>query len=92
MDSGTSGRQWLTARRKITTRPPKSEIECDSRRNSRIETRAEILAPISAEDGKNLSEQEIDTPPVFDGLVAAQGRLYASLEDGSLICLAGKSG
>jgi hypothetical protein len=48
------------------------------------------LVAVSAQDGKKLSEASLDCPPVFDGLIAAGGRLFASLEDGTLVCLAGK--
>ena len=44
------------------------------------------LAAVSAEEGKKLAEQPLDAPPVFDGLIAAGGRLYVSLEDGSIAC------
>jgi outer membrane protein assembly factor BamB len=50
---------------------------------------AKIVA-ISPEDGKQLCETPLECPPVFDGLIAAGGSLYASLLDGSLVCLAGK--
>ncbi len=50
---------------------------------------AKVLA-ISAENGKTLSEVDIASPPVFDGLIAANGRLFASLRDGSVICMAEK--
>jgi outer membrane protein assembly factor BamB len=46
------------------------------------------IAAISAKDGKKLVDRELAAPPVFDGLIAAAGRLVASLEDGSLTCLA----
>ncbi len=45
------------------------------------------LAAVSAEDGTQLVEHRLDAPPVFDGLIAAGGRLYVSLEDGNLVCL-----
>jgi len=48
------------------------------------------LVAVSAADGKKLSDVPLDSPPVFDGLIAANGRLFASLKDGSLVCLAGK--
>ncbi|MCU0917990.1 MAG: PQQ-binding-like beta-propeller repeat protein [Planctomycetes bacterium] len=48
------------------------------------------LVAVSAQDGQKLSEASLDSPPVFDGLIAAGGRLFASLEDGRLVCLAGK--
>jgi len=49
------------------------------------------LLAISADDGKKLAECEVDASPLFDGLIAANGRLYLSLEDGSLACFAAKS-
>jgi outer membrane protein assembly factor BamB len=48
------------------------------------------LVAVSAQDGKKLSEAALDCPPVFDGLIAAAGRLFASLENGTLLCLAAK--
>ena len=50
---------------------------------------ARVLA-ISARDGRITSETELECPPVFDGMIAASGRLFASLRDGSVICLAGQ--
>ncbi|MFZ5832480.1 MAG: PQQ-binding-like beta-propeller repeat protein, partial [Planctomycetota bacterium] len=48
-----------------------------------------LLASIAATDGRKLGEVELPAVPVFDGLIVACGRVFASLEDGSLICLAG---
>ena len=50
---------------------------------------AKLLA-ISAKDGKTLSEMQLDSPPVFDGMIAAGGRLFACLRDGSVVCLPGQ--
>jgi hypothetical protein len=44
----------------------------------------------SKTDGRKLAEKKLDSPPVFDGMAAAKGRLYLSLEDGSIICFGGK--
>jgi hypothetical protein len=49
------------------------------------------LATVDAADGATISERPLDSPPVFDGLIAAGGRLYASLEDGSLLCVCGNA-
>jgi len=46
--------------------------------------------PLSATDGKKLSETPLEYPPVFDGMIAAGGRLFASLQDGSLVSLTAK--
>ena len=48
------------------------------------------LVTVSAKDGARIDEQKIDAPPVFDGLIAAEGSLYMCLEDGSLSCFAGE--
>ena len=49
------------------------------------------LIAVSARDGKKLTERALDVSPVFDGMIAAAGRLFVALEDGSLACLAGES-
>ena len=47
------------------------------------------LVAVSAKNGKELSETALEYPPVFDGMIAANGCLFASLRDGSVVCLAG---
>jgi hypothetical protein len=49
-----------------------------------------LLVAVSAADGKKLAERKLDSPPVFDGLVAAGGKLYFSSVDGRVFCLKGK--
>jgi outer membrane protein assembly factor BamB len=49
--------------------------------------RGATLVALSASDGKKLSETPLKSAPVFDGLIAAQGRLFACLENGSVVCL-----
>ena len=44
------------------------------------------LFVVSAKDGKQLAEYKLESPPVFDGMVAAQKKLFVVLEDGSLVC------
>ncbi|MHB8901855.1 MAG: hypothetical protein ACYC6Y_24125, partial [Thermoguttaceae bacterium] len=50
---------------------------------------ARLLA-VSAADGKQLSELELGSSPVFDGLIAASGRLFLSQRDGQIVGLSGK--
>ena len=45
-----------------------------------------LLLVISAIDGSKLAEYELDCPPVFDGMAAANGRLYFSTIDGNVVC------
>jgi outer membrane protein assembly factor BamB len=42
---------------------------------------------MSCSNGETLREIEIASPPVWDGMAAAQGRLFIPCADGSLICL-----
>jgi hypothetical protein len=49
-----------------------------------------ILRVMSVEDGKTISEQRLPSIPVFDGMSAAQGRLYISLTNGRILCLGDK--
>ncbi len=43
---------------------------------------------ISTGDGKTLSECELDAPPVFDGMSAANGRVFVALKNGAVECWA----
>jgi outer membrane protein assembly factor BamB len=49
--------------------------------------RNSVLRVYSATDGKPISELKLDTEPVFDGMAAADGKVYLSLKDGTLLCL-----
>ena len=48
------------------------------------------LQVVSASDGKELTEIELDAPPVFDGMAAAGERLYLATTDGNVICYGGR--
>jgi len=41
---------------------------------------------INLADGKTLSEQRLGTMPVFDGISAAQGKVFIALKNGELQC------
>jgi outer membrane protein assembly factor BamB len=45
------------------------------------------LRIVNAADGSTISESELRAMPVFDGLSAANGRLYLSTLDGKVLCL-----
>jgi len=46
-----------------------------------------ILAAFNAGDGKKLAEYALPAPPVWDGMAAAQGRLFISTSDGRIVCM-----
>jgi hypothetical protein len=49
-----------------------------------------LLQAVSTSDGQKLAEHRLDAPPVFDGLVAAGGKLYLTTMDGQVVCFGGK--
>jgi len=49
-----------------------------------------VLLTFDPRDGKQLDEYALSAPPVFDGLSAADGRLYLSTTDGKLTSLVGE--
>lgn len=53
--------------------------------------RGGVLRAVSALDGSILSQQQLDAPPVFDGLVAAEGSLFVCLENARVVCLVATS-
>ena len=48
--------------------------------------RGALLLSVSATDGKKLGELKLDASPVFDGLAAAEGKLFIAMMDGSVVC------
>ena len=51
------------------------------------ESQKGVLMAISASDGTELARYPLASPPIFDGMAAAGGRLYLSLENGHLVCM-----
>jgi sucrose-6-phosphate hydrolase SacC (GH32 family)/outer membrane protein assembly factor BamB len=46
-----------------------------------------ILCAVSAGDGAKIAEIRLDVLPVFDGMIAAGGKLFLSTVDGKVVCL-----
>ncbi|MBN1853693.1 MAG: PQQ-binding-like beta-propeller repeat protein [Pirellulales bacterium] len=44
------------------------------------------LIVISPQDGNIITEKELASPPIFDGLIAADGRLYMATCNGKILC------
>lgn len=45
------------------------------------------LLVLSAADGSTLAELDLPSPPVFDGMAVANGRLYLASKSGHIVCL-----
>jgi len=48
--------------------------------------RGGVMWAVDKADGRRLAEYRLESPPVFDGLIAANGRLYISSKNGTLAC------
>ena len=46
-----------------------------------------VLRVLCAADGCAVAEHKLQAPPVFDGRIAANKRLYVSLENGIVLCM-----
>jgi hypothetical protein len=49
--------------------------------------RGAVLQAVSAADGTKLAEYELESPPRWDGMAVANGRLYFSTQDGNVLCM-----
>jgi outer membrane protein assembly factor BamB len=49
--------------------------------------RGALLWAVSATDGNRLAEFQLEHPPVWDGMIAADGCLFVSSTDGTVLCL-----
>jgi hypothetical protein len=45
-----------------------------------------LLLAVSPASGQTQAECRLAAPPVFDGMAAADKKLYVSLEDGTVVC------
>ena len=52
--------------------------------------RGGLLWAVSCENGEKLAEYKLDNIPVFDGMAAAEGKLFLSLKNGHVVCFGGK--
>ena len=52
--------------------------------------RGGLLWAMSEKDGKIISKCKLDAPPVFDGMIAAGGKLFISTTNGNVICFIGE--
>jgi len=45
-----------------------------------------ILSAVSTQDGSTIRQYQLDAPPVLDGLIAVEGKLFLATRDGKLSC------
>jgi len=49
-----------------------------------------LLWAVSAANGEKLAQYELESVPAWDGMVAANGKLYLSMKNGRVLCMVGK--
>jgi hypothetical protein len=49
--------------------------------------RGGLLWVMSADDGSMLAEYQLDSPPVWDGMAAANQRVYIATQNGQVLCM-----
>jgi outer membrane protein assembly factor BamB len=49
-----------------------------------------LLLVVSASDGQKLAQYELESLPVWDGMAAANNRLYFATKNGKILCFAGR--
>ena len=47
-----------------------------------------LLEVHAKDDGKRIAQYQLRSTPIHDGMAAAGGRLFMTLTDGTVICLA----
>jgi len=65
---------------------PKARQEVAEQAVAMAGKRGGLLWAVSTAGGEKLAEHPLDTLPVFDGMAAADGRLYVSAVDGMVLC------
>jgi hypothetical protein len=69
---------------------PEIQAKLTEQDASLMAKRGAVLWAVSTTDGAKLAELPLPTPPAWDGMAAAGGRLYMSMSDGSVRCFEGQ--
>ena len=78
----------LTKDKLFVAGPPEmGNRETEEAKNKWLGREGGKLLCLSSKDGDLLSELKIESPSIFDGMVAADGKIFISLQNGSVICL-----
>jgi outer membrane protein assembly factor BamB len=88
--SGAAGTLFVAGPPMVARRTAEPNGE-DADQDAALEGRkGGLLWAVSAADGKRLAEYHLDAPPVWDGMIAAEGRLFLATMSGQVVCLGEK--
>ena len=68
---------------------PEMQKQLEEQEKAWVGRKGAVLLTYSARTGTALSRRTLGAPPVWDGMVAAGGRLYMCLTDGRVVCYDG---
>ena len=83
------GRAMVATDDRLCVAGPPDVVEADDPLGAFEGRKGGVLRIVDKTDGRLVSEHKLAMPPVFNGAAAANGRLWLSLEDGSLACFGG---
>jgi hypothetical protein len=66
---------------------PQTPVEIDTWAEALHSQRGGRLMMVDAADGSTLSEMDLPSPPIFDGMAVAQDRVYLATRAGEIVCL-----
>ncbi|MBT4819649.1 MAG: PQQ-binding-like beta-propeller repeat protein, partial [Lentisphaerae bacterium] len=66
---------------------PETQAQLLEQEQAMLGKRGATLIAVSATDGRTLAELQLDSSPVWDGLISANGKLFLATEDGKVLCL-----
>jgi len=69
---------------------PEIQAQLAEQDRALMDKRAGLLWAVSTKDGAKLGELRLTAPPAWDGMAAAQGRLYMAAADGTVRCFVGR--
>jgi hypothetical protein len=68
-------------------RDEKALVQLESQQEALEGKKGAKLMTVSAKSGKKISELKLDSPPIFDGMITANGKVYIVLINGDIVCL-----
>jgi outer membrane protein assembly factor BamB len=83
-------RAMLLAENALVIAGPEIDPTPDAEEPRFDDDRPGLLRTISIEDGETIGVCSLDSQPVFDGMITADGHVILTLMDGSVVCLGAK--
>ncbi len=69
--------------------PPKGELlaNIEEQNASIAGEKGALLLGISTKNGETINKLKLSSPPVFDGMITGNGKLFISLKSGAVVCV-----